>query len=75
MPSAPKKAPTPKKNSTLSVEEQTLIIKKRREVIEQRLVRLQAKIDKDRALLQKYTAAVVPPDGLQEEGGAADAAA
>lgn len=60
MPSAPKKSPatpgTAKKKPTLSPEAQALAVKQRRESIEKRLLRLQAKIDKDRALLQKYTA-------------------
>jgi hypothetical protein len=60
MPSAPKKTAVPKK-SALSPEEQALLVKQRREAIETRLLRLQAKIDKDRALLLKYTVAPQPP--------------
>jgi hypothetical protein len=52
MPSAPKKT---SKKTTLTPEEHALVLQTRREVIEKRLLRLQAKIDKDRALLQKYT--------------------
>ena len=44
-----------KKKLSLSHEEQVLLIKQRREVIEQRIVRLQSKIAKDQALLHKYT--------------------
>jgi hypothetical protein len=51
MPSAPKKSSSSKK---LTPEEQELLVKKRREAIESRLLRLEAKIAKDRALLQKY---------------------
>ncbi len=78
MPSAPKKTTTAtntaaatgggpvagKKKLTLSPEEQALVVKQRREAIEKRLLRLQAKIEKDRALLQKYTA----PLPIAEEG-------
>jgi len=52
MTSAPKK--TAPKKSTLSPEEHALLMKQRREAIENRLLRLQAKVDKDRALLLKY---------------------
>jgi hypothetical protein len=61
MPSAPKKTTVPKKKPALSPEEQALLVKQRREAIEKRLLRLQAKIDKDRALLLKYTIAPQPP--------------
>ena len=54
MPSAPKKSSNSKKTQ-LTPEEQELLVKKRREAIESRLMRLEAKIAKDRALLQKYT--------------------
>jgi hypothetical protein len=54
MPSSPKKSSTTKK-SPLSAEEQTLLLKQRRDAIEKRIVRLEAKIAKDKALLQKYT--------------------
>jgi hypothetical protein len=54
MPSAPKKSSNSKKTQ-LTPEEQELLVKKRREAIESRLLRLEAKIAKDRALLQKYT--------------------
>lgn len=54
MTSAPKKTTPTKKKSTLSPEEHALLMKQRREVIEKRLLRLQAKVDKDRALLLKY---------------------
>jgi hypothetical protein len=54
MPSAPKKS-SPSKKTALSPEELAVLIKTRREVVEQRLLRLEAKIAKDRALLQKYT--------------------
>jgi hypothetical protein len=68
MPSAIKKTTTttttPKKKPTLSPEEQALAIKQRREAIEKRLLRLQSKIDKDRALLKKYT---LPPSAPQCE--------
>jgi hypothetical protein len=63
MPSAIKKTTTtttPKKKPTLSPEEQALAIKQRREAIEKRLLRLQSKIDKDRALLKKYTLPTEP---------------
>lgn len=53
MPSAPKKS-SPKK-TTLSPEEHALLQKTRREAIEQRIIRNQSKIDKDTALLKKYT--------------------
>jgi hypothetical protein len=53
MPSAPKK-PSSKK-TTLSPEEHTLLLKTRREAIEKRIIRNQGKIDKDSALLKKYT--------------------
>jgi len=62
MPSAPKKTSSSKK--TLSPEEHTLLLKTRREAIEQRLLRLQAKIDKDMALLKKYT----PPEETESCG-------
>jgi hypothetical protein len=52
MPSAPKKT---SKKTTLTPEEHALVLQTRREVIEKRLLRLQAKIEKDTALLQKYT--------------------
>ena len=55
MPSAPKKTSSSSKKTTLTPEEHALVLKTRREVIEKRLLRLQAKIDKDKALLQKYT--------------------
>jgi len=60
MPSAPKKglSPSSKKKPTASPEEQALLIKQRRDVIEKRLLRLQSKIEKDQALLLKYT---LPP--------------
>jgi hypothetical protein len=51
MPSAPKKS---SKKVQMTQEEQELLVKKRREAIESRLLRLEAKIAKDRALLQKY---------------------
>jgi hypothetical protein len=52
MPSAPKK--TTKKNAALSPEEHALLLKTRREAIEKRLLLLQSKMEKDRALLKKY---------------------
>jgi hypothetical protein len=52
MPSAPKKSS--KKKVQLTPEEQELLVKKRKEAIESRLLRLEAKIAKDRALLEKY---------------------
>ena len=65
MPSTPKKTTTTTTTTAtkkkLSPEDQALIVKQRREAIEKRLLRLQAKIDKDRALLQKY--AVQPGGG------------
>jgi hypothetical protein len=64
MPSAPKKS-SPSKKTTLSPEEQALLIKTRREVVEKRLLRLEAKIAKDRALLQKYTI-IVPSESVAE---------
>lgn len=82
MPSAPKKTTAAtntatatggggsvagKKKPTLSLEEQALVVKQRREAIEKRLLRLQAKIEKDRALLQKYT---VPLPIAEETEGA-----
>jgi hypothetical protein len=57
MPSPPKKTSAAKK-SPLSAEEQTLLLEQRRDAIVKRLERLEAKIAKDRALLQKYTPAV-----------------
>jgi hypothetical protein len=62
MPSAPKKS-SPSKKTTLSPEEQAILIKTRREVVEKRLLRLEAKIAKDRALLQKYT---VPAESTEQ---------
>jgi hypothetical protein len=61
MPSAPKKTTATKKKTTLSTEEHALLMTQRREAIEKRLLRLQAKIDKDRALLLKYT---LPPQPI-----------
>jgi hypothetical protein len=58
MPSAPKKSSSSsskKKSLTLSQEEQVLLISQRRDVIEKRIQRLQSKIIKDQALLEKYT--------------------
>jgi hypothetical protein len=63
MPSAPKKTTPTKKKSTLSPEEHALLMAQRREAVEKRLLRLQAKIDKDRALLLKYA---LPPQPMGE---------
>jgi hypothetical protein len=62
MPSAPKKSCT--KKTPLSPEEQALVIQQRREAIEMRLLKLEAKIAKDRALLLKYTT----PQSVEEAG-------
>ena len=58
MPSAPKKS---SKKVQMTQEEQELLVKKRREAIESRLLRLEAKIAKDRALLQKYIVQTTTP--------------
>ena len=68
MPSAPKKTTATKKKQTLSPEEHALLMTQRREAIEKRLLRLQAKVDKDRALLLKYALPPPqPPIGESEE--------
>jgi hypothetical protein len=64
MPSAPKKSSN--KKTQLTPEEQELLVKKRREAIESRLLRLEAKIAKDRALLQKYTLPQIEEVATQE---------
>jgi hypothetical protein len=63
MPSAPPKKSSTSKKTTLSPEEQAVLIMTRREVVEKRLLRLEAKIAKDRALLQKYT---VPAESTEQ---------
>jgi hypothetical protein len=71
MPSAPKNTSPSKKTSsssskkTLSPEEQALLFKTRREAIEKRLERLHAKMEKDQALLIKYS--IIPSSGEEEQ--------
>jgi hypothetical protein len=71
MPSTPKKTTTTTTTTTkkkLSPEDQALVVKQRKEAIEKRMLRLQAKIDKDRALLQKYAVVEMVQEESSEGG-------